>query len=209
MIFRKSFIWLFVGCVILIPFMALGIADWYQSNFQKLPVLGEPNHRIASFGMINQHGDSIANKNWEGKIVIANFFFTHCPLICPKITRNLFTVQQSFINDGHLQINSFSIDPDRDSVKRLSWYASKFTISHDHWNLLTGNKKDIYRLARKSFLAVATDGDGGPDDFIHSDQLVLIDTKGRIRGFYDGVNKNDVAELIHDIRKLKTEINAD
>ncbi|MEP7257368.1 MAG: SCO family protein [Flavitalea sp.] len=171
--------------------------------------MGESNHQIASFSMINQDGKTIVNKNWEGKIIIVNFFFTHCPIICPKITANLVTVEQKFINDSGVQINSFSIDPDRDSSARLSWYGSKFMISPERWNLLTGNKKEIYRLARKSFLAVATDGDGGPDDFIHSDQLVLIDTKGRIRGFYDGVKINEITQLIIDIGKLKTERSSD
>ena len=203
---RKHSIWLFVAVVVMLPILAFAVVDWYEKNYQQLPIFGSNQHTISDFKMTNQQGRIITNKNWEGKIIVADFFFTHCPSICPKMTRNLKTVQQNFLNDGQVQINSFSVDPERDSVGRLSFYASQFNIKNDNWNLLTGSKKDIYRLARKSFLVVATDGDGGPNDFIHSDRLVLVDTKKRIRGFYDGTNESETGQLIKDIRKLKAEV---
>ena len=203
----KYSIWLFVVLVVVVPLTAFGIINWYESNMQKLPVYGNNINQLISFKMNNQQGKNITNKNWEGKIVVANFFFTHCPVICPKMTRNLKEVQESFIDDDQVLINSFSVDPGRDSVQRLLTYASQFGIKTDNWNLLTGDKKDIYRLARKSFLVVATDGDGGENDFIHSDKVILLDFNKRIRGYYDGTNTNEMKQLIKDIKKLKEEMN--
>jgi protein SCO1/2 len=204
---RKYSIWFFVAVVVLLPVLAFAVVTWYEMNYRPLPVFGGDQHTIADFKMTNQKGEIITSKDWEGKIIVVDFFFTHCPTICPKMTRSLKTVQQRILNDDQIEINSFSVDPERDSVKRLAFYASQFEIKNDNWNLLTGSKKDIYRLARKSFLVVATDGDGGPNDFIHSDKLVLIDTQKRIRGFYDGTNDSEITQLIKDIRKLQTEAN--
>jgi protein SCO1/2 len=121
------------------------------------------------------------------------------------MTKNLITVQQSYINSDDLLLVSFSVDPERDSAKRLAEYAGKFSIDETKWQLLTGSKKEIYRLARKSFKVTATDGDGGADDFIHSNKLILIDTKKRIRGYYDGTDEKETTQLIKDIKKLENE----
>ncbi len=154
--------------------------------------------------MINQAGDPVSITDWNNKIVVANFFFTHCPVICPTMTKNLVKVQNQF-NEDEILINSFSIDPVRDSAEQLKQFSERYGIESKNWNLLTGDKQEIYRLARKSFLVVATDGDGGPNDFIHSEKLVLIDKQRRIRGFYTGTEKSDVDQLIIDIKKLKNE----
>jgi len=204
MIYRKQYIWLFVGAVVILPITVFAIVKWYENNYQRLPVLGGNDHIIAGFTMRDQQGNSTGLESWEDKIVVADFFFTHCPTICPKMTRNLKRVQERFINDNIILINSFTVDPERDSVSRLSAYASQFNIS-GNWKLLTGDKTEIYRLARKSFLITATDGDGGPNDFIHSDKLVLIDKHKRIRGFYGGTSEAEVDQLIRDIQKLKKE----
>jgi len=200
---RKYSLWVFVALVVIVPFMAFGIVSWYESNMQKLPLYNNENNQQISFNMINQKGEMITNKNWDGKIVVVNFFFTHCPVICPKMMRNLEQVQKSFGNDDEVMINSFSVDPGRDSVQRLLSYAAQMGIKTENWNMLTGDKKDIYRLARKSFLVVATDGDGGETDFIHSDKVILLDTKKHIRGFYDGTNAAEIAQLIKDIKKKR------
>ena len=204
---RKYSMWVFVALVVIVPFIAFGILSWYQSNMQKLPVYNNENNQQISFNMNNQQGEMITNKNWDGKIVVVNFFFTHCPVICPKMMRNLEQIQKSFDNDDEVMINSFSVDPGRDSVQRLLTYAAQMGIKTDNWNLLTGDKQNIYRLARKSFLVVATDGDGGEMDFIHSDKVILLDTKKHIRGFYDGTNTAEMTQLIKDIKKLKEEKN--
>jgi protein SCO1/2 len=113
-------------------------------------------------------------------------------------------VQKAVKNDPALLITSFSIDPERDSVARLKAYATRFNVT-GQWFLLTGEKKTIYRLARNSFMVTATDGDGGANDFIHSEKLVLVDKSGQIRGFYDGTSETAVRQLIRDIQKLKAE----
>ncbi|MGZ5190254.1 MAG: SCO family protein [Flavisolibacter sp.] len=202
--YHRKTVWLFVLIVILVPVIAFGLVSWYETKYQKLKVYGKDNHTIDDFNLTNQFGKTASTKNWENKIVVVDFFFTHCPTICPKMTKNLNQVQQSFANDDQVLINSFTVDPDRDSAGRLLNYASQFNI-RGNWDLLTGNKKEIYRLARNSFLIVATDGDGGPNDFIHSEKLVLIDKMKRIRGYYDGTNKQEVNQLIRDINKLKSE----
>jgi protein SCO1 len=201
----KSSIWLFVIVVVCLPFGVFTVVSWYQAKYQQLPVYGESNHVISEFSLTNQDGDPVTTKNWDNRIIVANFFFTHCPVVCPKMTKNLKTVQQAFSNDPRLLIESITVDPERDTVGQLRQYASRFDISTGNWSLLTGEKKDIYRLARKSFLVVATDGDGGPQDFIHSEKLVLIDAKKRIRGFYDGTSAAETKQLITDIKKLKKE----
>lgn len=199
----KYNMWVFVAVVLLVPFSVFGIVKWYENTYQQLPVLGPTGHTVSNFDLVNQHGSNTTLEEWNGKIIVANYFFTHCPSICPKMIYNLKRVQ-AYAAIKNLQINSFSVDPERDSVSQLQTYASRFDIN-GNWNLLTGNKKQLYALARKSFLVVATDGDGGPNDFIHSDKLVLIDMQKRIRGFYDGTDEASVNQLIKDIKKLSKE----
>lgn len=195
--------WLFVAVVLLVPLLVFALVDGYQRRFQPLPVLGQPNHTIADFTLHNQHGKVVTRQQWNGKIVVANFFFTHCPSICPKMMHQLQRVQQyGYLKN--LQLASFTVDPERDSVGQLAAYAARWNVGVN-WNLLTGSKKELYNLARNSFLVTATSGDGGPDDFIHSDQLVLIDTTGRLRGFYNGTGEKQVDQLLRDLKKLAAE----
>jgi protein SCO1 len=120
------------------------------------------------------------------------------------MTRSLKKVQQLYADEKDLLISSFSVDPERDSAARLKEFAERMDIK-DNWQLITGDKKEIYKLARNSFKIVATDGDGGPDDFIHSELLVLVDKEGRIRGYYNGTDGEDVNNLLRDINRLKKE----
>ncbi len=172
--------------------------------FTSLPVLGGKNHKIAGFELRSQDGQFASIRTWNNKIVVADFFFTHCPVVCPKMTNSLKKVRERFHPDKDLLIISFTVDPERDSVERLQQYAAQMNIQ-DNWLLLTGDKKQIYQLARKSFLVTATEGDGGAQDFIHSDQLVLVDKQKRIRGFYNGTVPEQVELLIRDISRLKNE----
>lgn len=196
---------LFVILVLVVPFVAWLAVSFFEKRVGELPVLGKEDHRIEDFELLNQDGLLKGTAGWNGKIVVADFFFTHCPTICPKMTMSLKKVRSSFENDTTVLINSISIDPERDSSSRLKEYAGDFGINTKNWELLTGDKKEIYRMARNSFMVVATDGDGGPDDFIHSESLVLIDRRKRIRGYYDGTNETEVKQLIRDIKKLKNE----
>jgi len=197
-------IWFFVSAVMIIPIGVYFVVNWYQNKYERLPILNSQTETNISFELKNQNGKLVSNKDLEGKIVVTDFFFTHCPSICPKLTANLKLIQEASGDDPSILINSFSIDPERDSVGRLAQYASKFEVE-GHWNLLTGDKKIIYQLARKRFMVDASEGDGGPNDFIHSDKLVLMDPQGRIRGYYKGTDDNEVKQLIVDIRKLKEE----
>ncbi|PWT97048.1 MAG: SCO family protein [Bacteroidetes bacterium] len=201
---RKS-IWLFVAMIVCIPLITFSIARWYESRIKALPYYGKDAAKITSFNFMNQSGKNITEKSWSGKIVVVNFFFSHCPIICPKMIRNLKMVQEAFVDDSMVLINSLSVDPVRDSVERLTKFASEYGIKTEGWNLLTGDKAEIYHLARKSFLVTATDGDGGAADFIHSDRLVLLDKSQKIRGYYDGTNVQEVKQLILDIQKLREE----
>ena len=210
--FKWNNIWLYFSIVVAAQIIAYSGYSWYHSKVQKLPVYGteqrgiksEKEHHVSDFNLTNQDGEKRSLDEWNDKIVVADFFFTHCPTICPKMTASLKRVNEAY-NDQNILINSFSVDPERDNPEKLKAYTRKFNISTENWDLLTGPKKEIYKLARNSFMLVATDGDGGPTDFIHSENLVLVDKKKRIRGYYDGTSKNEVDQLIIDIKKLQNE----
>jgi protein SCO1/2 len=190
---------------VLVPASLFGIVKWVEDHHQRLPIYGKRDHRILDFKVFDQDKKSFTPASWDGKIVVVNVFFTHCPVVCPKMMRNLKSVQDLFANERDLLITSFTVDPERDSSQRLKDYMKTMSIEERNWSLVTGNKKAIYNLARTSLLLVATDGDGGQQDFIHSDRLVLIDKKKRIRGFYDGTRKEETDKLMRDVLRLKRE----
>ena len=205
---KNATIW-FVLAVFIVPFTAYGIYNYFRAT-QPLPVFGnEPgskqDHRVGEFNLADQQGKSSTLDQWKGKIVVADFFFTHCPTICPKMTDNLSKIQSTFLENDDIMIRSFTVDPERDSVGRMKIFAEERNINYNKWQLLTGDKKQLYKLARNSFKIVATDGDGGPGDFIHSENLVLVDRKQRIRGYYDGTSEKETEQLIKDIKKLYDE----
>ena len=162
-------------------------------------------HRIAPFSMINQNGDTITQKNYENKIYVADFFFTTCPSICIRMTANMGKIQKLIKDDSQVMLLSYSVTPEIDSVEQLKKYAIEKGVDDKKWNLLTGDKKMIYSLARKSYLAVKEDGDGGPLDMIHTENFILVDPEKRIRGFYDGTDEIALKDLIRDISILKKE----
>lgn len=160
-------------------------------------------HRIGDFALINQNGDTITQDNYAGKIYVADFFFTTCPSICPIMTKNMATIQDVIETDDEVMLLSHSVTPQIDSVPRLKKYAEDKGVIDAKWNLLTGDKKQIYELARKSYLAVKNDGDGGPYDMIHTENFILVDKEKRIRGFYDGTKAEEVEKLLEDLKILK------
>ena len=162
-------------------------------------------HKIAPFSLINQNGEIVTEKNYQNKIYVADFFFTTCPSICPKMTENMGLVQKAIKDDSQIQLVSFSVTPKIDSVAQLKRYAIEKGVLDSKWNLLTGDKKMIYNLARKSFLAAKNHGDGGPQDMIHTENFVLVDPDKRIRGFYDGTNTLAMEILLLDIKTLQKE----
>jgi len=146
------------------------------------------DHKIADFAFTNQNGKVITQKDYENTIYVADFFFTTCPTICPKMTDNMVWLQNQLKNNPEVKLLSFSVTPDIDSPEVLKKYAIEKGVDDTRWNLVTGNKKDIYYLARKSYLAVKT---GKPEelyDMVHTENFILVDKNKRIRGFYDGTN---------------------
>lgn len=160
-------------------------------------------HTIADFALVNQNGDTITQDNYKGKIYVADFFFTTCPTICPIMTKNMGEIQAAILDDPNIMLLSHSVTPVIDSVPQLKKYALEKGVVDSKWNLVTGDKKQIYELARKSYLAVKTDGDGGPYDMIHTENFILVDKEKRIRGFYDGTNREEINKLLGDIKILE------
>jgi len=163
------------------------------------------NHRISDFNLINQNGEVITKEDFEGKIYVADFFFTRCQTICPIMAVNMKDLQEEFKSDPDLKFLSHSVTPVMDSVTVLRAYADKNEAIDGKWEITTGDKRHIYELARKSYFAVLDEGDGGDQDFIHTEQFILVDQEGQIRGFYDGTEKEEMQRIIDDISILKRE----
>ena len=162
-------------------------------------------HKIANFSLTNQNGNRISQRDYQGKIYVADFFFTTCPSICPIMTNNMAYIQSKIMDDPEVKLLSFSVTPEIDSVPQLKKYALEKGVNDKKWNLLTGDKKEIYTLARKSYFVVKEDGDGGPHDMIHTENFVLVDPEKRIRGYYDGTDKAAMENLLADLKTLKEE----
>lgn len=172
-------------------------------------VKNRTDHRVADFELINQLGDTVTGADAEGKIRIVDFFFTRCTTICPVMNENMARVQQHFKDDDDILLMSHSVTPEMDGVEELSAYAERFGAISERWWLMTGPKADIYDLARKSYFAVLDEGDGGMQDFIHTENVVLVDPLGRLRGYYDGTSTKEMNRLIADVALLKGEFSAE
>ena len=162
-------------------------------------------HKIADFSLINQNGKTITQNDYSDKIYVADFFFTTCQTICPIMTNHMAEIQKELADDNEVMLLSHSVTPEIDSVAQLKKYALEKGVNDTKWHLVTGDKKQIYELARKSYLAVKDAGDGGPFDMIHTENFMLIDKKRQIRGFYDGTNPDEISRLLDDIEILKKE----
>ncbi len=206
----------------LLPWLALGavfataVAVGYQQlkPVRRLPVLGPDDfvpavvdasqrhrqqHRILPFTLVNQLGDTVTLADVEGQILITDFFFTRCPTICPVMTAQLRRVQDAYLEEPALRILSHSVTPAADSVSVLAAYAQRQGANPDRWWFLTGDKAHIYELSRRSYFSCLEEGDGGDQDFVHTENVVLVDRAGRIRGVYDGTSESEVNQLIDDI----------
>tara|TARA_R100000935_G_C2793028_1_gene146883 strand:- start:205 stop:876 length:672 start_codon:yes stop_codon:yes gene_type:complete len=162
-------------------------------------------HKIADFNLLNQNGETITQDTYKNKIYVADFFFTTCLTICPIMTGHMLEIQEKLKDDPEVLLLSHTVIPVADSVPQLKKYALEKGVNDAKWNLVTGDKKQIYELARKSYLATKTDGDGGPYDMIHTENFILVDKEKRIRGFYDGTNTEAIGDLLDDIEILKAE----
>ena len=160
------------------------------------------NHTVKDFNLINQNGNNVTSKDYENKIYVVDFFFTRCPSICPIMTDNMKKIQDEYINNDDVMLLSMSVTPDIDDIEVLKDYAVEKGVNDSKWNITTGKKNHIYELARKSYFAVVDQGDGGLQDFIHTPNFILVDTKKQIRGIYDGTEDNEILRLIKDINVL-------
>ena len=162
-------------------------------------------HRIGDFSLTNQNNKNISHLDYDDHIYVADFFFTTCPSICPIMTENMVYLQ-SLVNDlTEVKLLSFSVTPEIDTPEVLKAYAQQKGINDSRWNLLTGDKKEIYKLARQSYLVVQEDGNGDEHDMIHTENFVLIDKQRRIRGYYDGTQREDMEQIRADIDILLQE----
>lgn len=163
------------------------------------------DHTIADFTLVNQEGKTISQDDFAGKIYVADFFFATCPSICPIMSSNIADLQTEFADKPEVMFLSHSVTPQIDSVEVLAEYAERYEANPSVWMLCTGDKKHIYELARKSYFAVLDEGDGGVQDFIHTENFILVDTKKRIRGYYDGTSPKDMERLASEIEILLEE----
>ena len=163
-------------------------------------------HRIANFSLINQNNETVTQERVRGKIYVAEFFFATCPDSCPLMQAQMQRVAKHYQNEERFRILSFTVHPEKDTPEKLLEFSKKYNAQLPQWAFLTGEKKQIYELARKSYFLMKQEevqqGDGGTTDFIHTNNFVLIDEKSRIRGYYDGTSKKEVNQLIKDIDLL-------
>ncbi|MEO1215787.1 MAG: SCO family protein [Bacteroidota bacterium] len=163
-------------------------------------------HRIPNFSLTNQEGETFSDRDLEGKIYIADFFFTTCPGICPKMTANMSILQEAFLDDPEIMLISHSVTPELDPVEVLQRYAEEKGVISGKWQLLTGDRALIYDLGRNQYFVEEDLGlEKDENDFLHTENFVLIDKNRNIRGIYNGLNKTAVRQLITDIKTLKEE----
>ena len=204
--------------VLFIGLFALGMFIVYPMLQRELPVIHprqldlklvdaevlqhKGEHRILDFELVDQEGDTIRKIDTQGQVIVADFFFTTCRTICPIMTGEMARVQEEFLEEDGVVLLSHSVTPEIDSVNVLKAYAEKHGADPKRWHLMTGDRKQINNLARRSYFACLVDGDGGEYDLVHTENFVLVDTLGRLRGFYDGTDEEQVDQLIEDVKRL-------
>lgn len=197
--------------------VAISSFNYVQTQEKKLPIYSpsmvsdelveedlryvKKYHRISDFSLLNQNGNNVTHDNYKNKIYVADFFFTTCPDICPIMTGNMLYLQEN-LKDTSVMLASFSVTPKIDTVEVLKEYSTLKGVDDSKWNLMTGDKKQIYDLARKSYLVAKAIPDGKNHGMIHTENFVLVDRDKRIRGYYDGTNIEDMDKLLDDIQIL-------
>ncbi|WP_084404246.1 SCO family protein [Flavobacterium tegetincola] len=175
---------------------------WFSANSDSLKNF----HTIPSFKLVDQEGDTITNETFTNKIYVTDFFFTTCPGICLKMTKSMHVLQEAFQNDNEIKLLSHSVTPDIDSASVLKKYATERGINSSQWHLVTGDRSEIYNLGRKSYFVEEDLGFNKSDDeFLHTENFILVDKNRHIRGIYNGLNKTAMQQLIADIKTLKKE----
>lgn len=200
--------------LLILGFGILGYAFYNRNNgkpIRTLPFYGNKDvvkgkdtlyHKVGDFKFYDQTGKEITQKNLEGKIYVTDFFFTTCKSICPVMTTQMQRVYERYKNNKDVKILSHTVDPETDSIPVMATYAKIHKAEGDKWHFLTGKKEELYKIARTGYLLDAEEGDGGPDDFIHTPNFALIDKEKHIRGYYDGTDSNEVSRLLVDIEIL-------
>ena len=202
---------------IVFSFVAISSFNYVQTQEKKLPIYSpsmvsdelveedlryvKKYHRISDFSLLNQNGNNVTQEDYKNKIYVADFFFTTCPDICPIMTGNMLYLQEN-LKDTNVMLASFSVTPKIDTVEVLKEYSTLKGVDDSRWNLMTGDKKQIYDLARKSYLVAKAIPDGKNHGMIHTENFVLVDRDKRIRGYYDGTNIEDMNKLLDDIQIL-------
>ncbi len=197
--------------------VAISSFNYVQTQEKKLPIYSpsmvsdelveeelryvKKYHRISDFSLLNQNGNNVTQEDYKNKIYVADFFFTTCPDICPIMTGNMLYLQEN-LKDTNVMLASFSVTPKIDTVEVLKEYSTLKGVDDSRWNLMTGNKKQIYDLARKSYLVAKAIPDVKNHGMIHTENFVLVDRDKRIRGYYDGTNIEDMDKLLDDIQIL-------
>ncbi len=208
-------------CILMIPILIILFLRGFTQNQYDIPVFfekgvedpfevcdypDEQQHYIPKFSFVSHDNDMIGRAEMENKLTIVDFFFTSCPSICPVMSNELERVQDAFRNEKEVQIYSISIDPEYDTPAVLAEYATLHGATKGKWFFLNGPKEKTYDLARCGFALPMVDGNGNPDDFVHSDKFILIDGRGRIRGYYSGTEREEVDKLILETKILLYEI---
>lgn len=178
----------------------------YFNSADFTPEWKKGTHKIPNFSFTNQNGKTITNKTYQGKIYIADFFFTTCPGICPKLEKNMSLLQDTYISDNVIMLLSHTVMPWVDTIEKLKTYAETNAVNSGKWNLVTGERDEIYEIARKGYFA---DEDfkktQDESDFVHTENFILVDKEGYIRGVYNGTIEVDVKRLMRHINILKSE----
>lgn len=209
---KNTLIYILIGAALLgfVYFMTIDI----KPKTATLPYFGIDTvigadtmyHTVGNFSFINQEGKTITQKDFENTIYIADFFFVKCPGICKDMAFQMRRVYKAYLINPNVKILSHTVNPEGDSVSVLMEYAKLQGVKdHSKWTMVTGNKAKLYNMARQGYFSTATQGDGGPEDFVHTERFVLVDKQKHIRGFYDGTNENDVNKMMFDIDRLLKE----
>ena len=205
-----------VAIILISFFMLLGVAFLgyyyftYKEHPRRLQTYGNPGHSVGPFSFTNQEGNTVTEKDMEGKIYVVEYFFTTCKGICPEMNDNMVRVYQTYRGQPDVAILSHTVDPETDTVDQMKRYSLTFDADAKQWSFLTGDKQALYSMAINSYLVTAVDDTTKKEvlpDFIHSEKFVLVDKEKHIRGVYDGTKANEVDKLIKDIAELKKEYN--
>ena len=191
-----------------------GVEKFLPRTVDGKQVVDTEYHHVADLELINQLGQKVSlNKDLKGKILVVDFFFSHCPVVCPKLTKNMKLLLRAFRKDpkreeqldNQIQFISITVDPERDSFQRLRIYADENGVDHDHWFMLTGEKKKIYDFVRNELVLTVGEGDGGAEDFIHTEKITVLDADRYIRGYYEGLDSLSIAKCAYDLSLLTME----